>query len=167
MGVVLEGGDGQHAQRLHGLGRVLRLRADAVHQQANRQHGIFFIHVRFHRHFLGESIKGFDAGDFDSFVGDDDVLARRQHLDRKRRWAFGVVGRFESHRRVFLNQLRVLHFNHVKITIFPVLIGNKAEAFVFKKSRYLAVHHHSHKVAQYSAYDSAECLAVTDCVPGI
>lgn len=35
MGGVLESGDGQHAQRLHGLRLVFGLRANAVHQQAD------------------------------------------------------------------------------------------------------------------------------------
>jgi hypothetical protein len=43
----------------------------------------------------------------------------------------------------------------VKITIFPVLVGDKTEAFVFKKSRYLAVHGHSHQVVRNNTNDNA------------
>ena len=155
---AVEGRYCQLLQRAH-LARLCRRPGlNAVHQQADGEHRVLFINVRIRRHVFAVDHVGFDSGELQALARNVEVLALRDHFHRIGRQALGVGGRFEGDGGVFFNQVRVGHFDDVKIAVVAVFVFDKAEALFLEPGCDRTVH---------CCYRLVKCCTNSVLLPGV
>ncbi|BBG60733.1 cold shock domain-containing protein [Providencia rustigianii] len=130
----------------------VRFRFDTVHQGANRQHRIFFINTGICGYIFIINTEGFYRSQFNALACNINIFAFRYDFNGIGRQTFGIGSRFESHRRIFLDQIRIGDLNHMKITVIPIFIFDKAKTFLFKPRCDYSVHRYYRLLNIYSVF---------------